>query len=466
MALFAGYICNNTENMPVNVSDTTHVRVRIPQFHGDKDNTNGDIYFADNQLPWARIQVPQDAPDFCATGYYEDGTVVLVDILNNDLNNLLISGPISKYLYTTDSAELQARKAIVQSGSSNITGTVDYTTDTSVSIANSIVAKALEEANTKPLIHDQSCNKVKYNTWYYGSEVSGESYPWCCAFVCWVFYQCGLQQYFNGGQKTASCNTLYNYHKSKGEVVSGAYKKGDLIFMNLEGGTNIHHVEIAVTDYSESTQTIDCIGGNIYHKLSDGTITSKVGRETRKKSQIIAAVRPGTAIYSNRNDPNWKQFDSKWKNNKLGPSTIGSIGCAMTSISILLRMTGLTQSSFSPAVLNDYLSTHGGYTSGGAIYWAKPNGYVDSWKYVDGPTLSGSDNNKIKTIKSWLDDGYYLVIAVKNGGHWVAATGYSGNEILMSDPGKSNATKLFATYGGSTITTCRRYSCKNKFKMT
>ena len=465
MALFVGYICNNTENMPTNVSDVTHVRVRIPQFHGDINNTNGDIYFADNQLPWARMRAPQDTQNFCATGYYEDGTVVLVDILNNDLNNLMISGTIGNYAYTTDPTELAARAAAMASGSTNVTSPVDYTTETSESVAKSIVAKALEEANTTPIIHDQSCNKVKYNNWFYGKEVSGESYPWCCAFVCWVFYQCNLAQYFNGGVKTASCRTLYNYHKDKGELVSGSYKAGDLIFMNLDGGTSITHVEIAVSDYNESIQTIDCVGGNIYHKLENGVITSKVGRETRKKSQIIAAVRPGTAIYSNRNDPNWKQFDPKWKDNLMGSKTIGQVGCAMTSVSILLRMTGLTQSHFSPAVLNTYLRTHNGYT-GNSIYWSAMNNYVDSWKYVDGGTLTGSDNNKIKTIKKLLDEGYYLVISVKNNGHWVAATGYSGKEILMSDPGKSTATKLFATYGGKTITRYIRYSCKNKFKMT
>lgn len=30
-------------------------------------------------------------------------------------------------------------------------------------------------------------NKVKYNTWYYGSAVSGSDYPWCAVFVCWCF---------------------------------------------------------------------------------------------------------------------------------------------------------------------------------------------------------------------------------------------------------------------------------------
>lgn len=30
-------------------------------------------------------------------------------------------------------------------------------------------------------------NNVKYNTWYYGKPVSGDAWPWCCAFVSWCF---------------------------------------------------------------------------------------------------------------------------------------------------------------------------------------------------------------------------------------------------------------------------------------
>lgn len=30
-------------------------------------------------------------------------------------------------------------------------------------------------------------NNVKYNTWFYGHAVSGDAYPWCCAFVAWCF---------------------------------------------------------------------------------------------------------------------------------------------------------------------------------------------------------------------------------------------------------------------------------------
>lgn len=30
-------------------------------------------------------------------------------------------------------------------------------------------------------------NKVKFNTWYYGEEVSGSSFPWCMSFISWGF---------------------------------------------------------------------------------------------------------------------------------------------------------------------------------------------------------------------------------------------------------------------------------------
>lgn len=31
-------------------------------------------------------------------------------------------------------------------------------------------------------------NNVKYNTWFYGRQVSGKKYPWCAAFISYIFY--------------------------------------------------------------------------------------------------------------------------------------------------------------------------------------------------------------------------------------------------------------------------------------
>lgn len=65
-------------------------------------------------------------------------------------------------------------------------------------------------------------NKVKYNTAYYGREVSGGAYAWCMAFVWWVFREAGFSLY-----KTASCTAFVNRYKTfaPSQVVT-SYKPG------------------------------------------------------------------------------------------------------------------------------------------------------------------------------------------------------------------------------------------------
>ena len=63
-------------------------------------------------------------------------------------------------------------------------------------------------------------NKVKYNTAYYGREVSGRAYPWCMTFVWWVFREAGFSLY-----KTASCTAFVNRYRvyaSRQIVTSGS----------------------------------------------------------------------------------------------------------------------------------------------------------------------------------------------------------------------------------------------------
>ncbi len=45
---------------------------------------------------------------------------------------------------------------------------------------------------------------MKYNTAYYGREVSGK-YPWCAVFVWWVFREAGAPELYYGGGETAYC---------------------------------------------------------------------------------------------------------------------------------------------------------------------------------------------------------------------------------------------------------------------
>ena len=127
-----------------------------------------------------------------------------------------------------------------------------------------------------------------------------------------------------------------------------------------------------------------------------------------------------------RNYPMYKQCDSNWGNDQLGTSskTICQAGCLMSSAAMALSGTG---HSYNPKTLNQWLKANGGYASGNLFVWASINKL--------GLTFKGFVANS--AIKSNLDAGNVVICNVHNGGHWVLAHGYSGDNILVNDPGYS-----------------------------
>ena len=91
-----------------------------------------------------------------------------------------------------------------------------------------LLALARREIGTKE--QPAGSNRVKYNTEYYGWEVSGRAYPWCCVFLWWLFRMCGASALFYGGARTASCGTLMDYARRNGLLVTKDYRPGDLVF--------------------------------------------------------------------------------------------------------------------------------------------------------------------------------------------------------------------------------------------
>ena len=87
-------------------------------------------------------------------------------------------------------------------------------------------------------------NNIKYNTAYYGREVSGDSYPWCMVFVWWCFREAGLSSLFYGGGKTASCTTLMNWAKQQGQFVTGGYQAGDVFLYQFDDDSYADHTGI------------------------------------------------------------------------------------------------------------------------------------------------------------------------------------------------------------------------------
>lgn len=147
-----------------------------------------------------------------------------------------------------------------------------------------VLSVAKSQIGTKEAPKDS--NNVKYNTWYYGREVSGSQYPWCCVFVAWVFREAGASDLFFDGQKTAYCPTLLNYYKKKKQIVTD-YKPGDIVFFNFSGGSTAQHVGICTAWDGTSITTIDGNTGT-ENEANGGAVMLR----KRNKKYIVAVARP------------------------------------------------------------------------------------------------------------------------------------------------------------------------------
>ena len=127
-------------------------------------------------------------------------------------------------------------------------------------------------------------NKVKYNTDFYGREVSGSQYAWCMAFVWWVFREAGFNLY-----KTASCSALTAQYKRAGQWVTGGYKPGDIVMFDFTGKrSRTEHVGIVEAVQGDTLTTIEGNTGT-----GNDANGGAVMRRTRKLSLVTGACRPG-----------------------------------------------------------------------------------------------------------------------------------------------------------------------------
>ena len=145
-------------------------------------------------------------------------------------------------------------------------------------------------------------DNVKYNTAYYGREVSGK-YPWCAVFVWWVFREAGAPELYYGGGETAYCPTLMSFHKKQAVT---DYRPGDIVFFNFSGRSSAGHVGICESWDGTYITTID---GNTGSASEDNG--GAVLRRRRHKKFIVGAYRPE---YQEDDDMTQDQFDAMMEN--------------------------------------------------------------------------------------------------------------------------------------------------------
>lgn len=145
------------------------------------------------------------------------------------------------------------------------------------------VEDILKEANSQIGTKETpaNSNNVKYNTWYYGKKVSGSAYPWCAAFISWLFRNdqklC---------KKTASCATMLDWFTKNGQIVKTP-QPGDIVFYKYStNNRKTNHVGI-----------VDHISGSVIFAIEGNTsVTSNDNGGAvmmRKRSaNIVAYARP------------------------------------------------------------------------------------------------------------------------------------------------------------------------------
>lgn len=149
--------------------------------------------------------------------------------------------------------------------------------------AERLVAVATAEVGVKE--SPAGSNRVKYNTWFYGREVGGSSYPWCAAFVCWCFDRAGLAGLI---RRTGGCTTMMNWFKARGRLVPvKEARPGDVVFYQFDKDAYADHVGIV----EKATKTgVTAIEGNTSVTSDDNG--GAVMRRTRKWAVIMAVARP------------------------------------------------------------------------------------------------------------------------------------------------------------------------------
>lgn len=146
-------------------------------------------------------------------------------------------------------------------------------------------------------------NHVKYNTWYYGREVSGQGYSWCMAFVQWCFHRAGVPL----PALTASCGALMRAAQTAGCWVTGDYRAGDVVIYDFPGGAATDHCGIVE---SVRPDAVTAIEGNT--GAGNDANGGQVQRRDRPLKQIVGAVRPPFDEETEEDDMDVKRFEELW----------------------------------------------------------------------------------------------------------------------------------------------------------
>jgi hypothetical protein len=171
--------------------------------------------------------------------------------------------------------------------------------------------------------------------------------------------------------------------------------------------------------------------------------------------------------------PEWgaQEYDHGGRQDVGCGQTIAECGCAMTSVATVLQLFQVVSTpdgdDLSPSSLNDWFNqgaqlTNAGWSSQGFVFgnvvWSAVNGWVpDPPEEIsteraapprEGIRFNGWGTGSQEEIRRELEAGRPVVLEVP--GHYIAAVGLQGDEILINDPYYRERTTLRA-YSGRVV---------------
>ena len=140
--------------------------------------------------------------------------------------------------------------------------------------------------------------------------------------------------------------------------------------------------------------------------------------------------------------PSFRQSEEKWRDDPLGGveanGTLGGEGCAVAAAAMVFKFYGI---DVDPQQLNWFLSSIGGYTEQGWIYWDRA-----AWFAPDRVRHVYEDLPSYQLIDSNLADRNPVIVRVRLAGgvtHFVVIAGKEGFDYLIADPSAGSSRGLY-----------------------
>lgn len=184
-------------------------------------------------------------------------------------------------------------------------------------------------------------NKVVFNTKFYGREVSGVNYPWCCAFIWCIFNEAGINI-----KRTASCMMLGDWFKQEEKYHKDNPQVGDIVFFKFSGSSRwTNHVGLVIEVNGNTLTTIE--GNTSSDNKGSQNNGGMVAIRTRKiNSSVVGFGRVSDDKNNSANNMPTLRLGSRGASVKTLQSILNEHGAHLTVDGIFGNLTKLAVISF------------------------------------------------------------------------------------------------------------------------